>query len=67
MNAHSTDTRQPINVPLNEAARLLGLSQKKVWSLAKDGAVPSIKCGSRRLFNVQSLEQWSAAQLPGVK
>jgi predicted DNA-binding transcriptional regulator AlpA len=53
----------PLLVSLRDASKLLGLSEKTVWTLAKTNRIPSLKVNSRRLFSVVSLESWIASQL----
>ena len=52
----------PLLVDITEAARLLGVSTKTVWSAAKTGHLPSVRFGRRRLFSRASLEKWIEAQ-----
>lgn len=53
----------PLLVKLPVAAKLLGLSEKTVWTLAKSGTIPSIKIGASRRFPVAAIESWVATQL----
>jgi hypothetical protein len=52
-----------ILIDLTEAARRLSVSPKHLWTLAKQGQVPSVKLGARRLFVVAVLEQAFSDQL----
>jgi excisionase family DNA binding protein len=58
------DTIQPLAVKLRDAARLLGLSDRTVWSLIQRGEIPVrvIQHGRRRtyLFSVEELKRWAA-------
>jgi excisionase family DNA binding protein len=40
-----------------EAAQLTGLSRARMYQLMKDGTVPSVKLGRRRLIRRQRLEE----------
>lgn len=51
----------PLSVGLRDAARLLGLSERTVWDLAKSGELPSVQAGgpgSKILFRVATLDRW---------
>jgi excisionase family DNA binding protein len=51
----------PLSVDLRTAARLLGLSQRTVRNMARDGELPSVQPagkGGKLLFRVASLDQW---------
>jgi predicted DNA-binding transcriptional regulator AlpA len=52
---------------LREAARVLGISPRHLWELAKRGAVPCFSIGSGRrrllLFPVAQLKDWLARQV----
>lgn len=48
----------PLAVSLRDAARLLGVSDRWLWTQAQAGAVPSVMIGGRRLFRVAALDQW---------
>lgn len=54
---------EPFAVDLPEAARLVGLSQKKVWLLARAGDLPSCKIGTRRKFVRTHLRDWLEQQV----
>jgi hypothetical protein len=48
----------PLSVGLRDAARLLGVSDRWLWSQSQSGAVPCSSIGGRRLFRVAALEEW---------
>lgn len=51
-------------VPRREAAHLLGVSERKLFDLTKDGVVPSIRLGDRGVrYSVKSLEQFIEQRL----
>jgi len=51
---------RPITVRAPRAAALLGVSQRMVEQLARDGAISSFKVAGRvRLFRVAGLEAWA--------
>jgi len=45
-------------VDIEEAARRLSRSPRSAWQLAKDGVLPSVRVGRRRLFSVAALATW---------
>ena len=49
-----------------EAAEVLSICPRKLGQLAIDGAIPSVKVGSARLFPVELLRVWIASQAQGV-
>jgi len=53
---------RPITVRAPRAAALVGVSQRMLEQLARDGAIPSYKIAGRvRLFRVVDLESWASA------
>jgi excisionase family DNA binding protein len=56
MNTVAVDTRLAVGAV--EAARLLGVSERHLWSMTKCGQIPHAKCGRRILYPVKLLEQW---------
>ena len=57
------DPSTKISVRLSEAADLLSISKRKLWSLATSGEVPSFKQGNSRLFFVEALRDWCASKV----
>ena len=55
----------PLAVNLRQAARLLGISPRKLHDLAVGGHVPTIRVGTRRLYVVTDLQSWLASQPKG--
>lgn len=55
-----------ITVP--RAAALLGLRERRIYQLARDGLIPSVRIGRQLRFDEDALRQWIAAggqALPG--
>lgn len=64
MNAKTSLPDQPsLLIGTPEAARLLGISRKTCWSMAKHGKLPSLRIGTRRLYSREALRCWIAASL----
>jgi excisionase family DNA binding protein len=45
-----------------EAARALGISQRLLWQLTRDGAVPCVRIGRAVRYSPQALKAWVAGQ-----
>ncbi|MCE9618484.1 MAG: helix-turn-helix domain-containing protein [Planctomycetes bacterium] len=45
-----------------EAARALGIGQRKLWELTKTGVIPSVRIGTCVLYQVSQLEAWLTAR-----
>jgi len=50
----------PLAVGLRDAARMLGVSDRHLATLARAGEVPSVMIGGRRLFRLATLDAWLA-------
>jgi excisionase family DNA binding protein len=46
-----------------DAAKALGIGQRKLWELTKAGVIPSIKLGACTLYPVDALRAWLSAQV----
>ena len=68
-NAKSDGTLSPNPSPLlvgmNDAARMLGVSARTLWSMANSGELPTVRVRRRVLFNVEALRAWIDAQTKG--
>jgi len=53
---------EPLAYRLRQAAQLLGISQRVLWQMARDGEIPCAYIGTGRrkllLFPVESLKAW---------
>jgi excisionase family DNA binding protein len=49
---------QPLAVPLREAARITGLSERKLWQLAKDELIRRVRVGRSVRFLVADLQRF---------
>ncbi|MEM9352432.1 MAG: helix-turn-helix domain-containing protein [Planctomycetota bacterium] len=45
-------------VPISDAAKLLGVSERTVFSMTQAGELPSVRVRGRRMYRVASIEQW---------
>jgi len=49
---------RPLVVSAREAANLLGVSPRTIWSLTASGELPHARIGRRVVYPVAELEQW---------
>ncbi len=49
---------EPITVPVEEAARLLGISKPTVYSMIRGEGLPHIKLNRRTVIPVDKLREW---------
>lgn len=52
------DHIQPLLVSRIDAAKMLGVSDRKLAQLVACRAIPSVKVGTRRLFEPEQLREW---------
>ena len=48
-----------------DAARALGIGERKLWSLTNQGVIPHIKLGKATLYPVDVLRTWLAEKAKG--
>jgi excisionase family DNA binding protein len=69
MNHNSTG--QPLALRPREAAKSLGISERLLWQLTKDGVIPCVRVGSGKrqsvLYPLQVLQAWLASQVEKAK
>jgi excisionase family DNA binding protein len=53
-----SNDHQRIALRPREAARILGISTRTLFSWTKEGVVPSVKVGRAVLYSVAALEEW---------
>lgn len=53
---------EPLSVNMADAARLLGIGRRRLWSLVNQRLIPSFRNGARIMFSVASLREWIADQ-----
>ncbi|MCA9281104.1 MAG: helix-turn-helix domain-containing protein [Phycisphaeraceae bacterium] len=67
---HSPDvhSRQDARLTVNrrEAARMLGISERLLWTLTNAGEVPHIRLGARVLYPVKALNEWIEERTSGA-
>ena len=50
----------PLLVGSKEAARLLGISSRSLWSLMASGDIECVRCGRLLRYRPEALRQWVA-------
>jgi len=56
------DSPEALLLKAPQVARLLGISERKLWELANCGELPSIRIGRCRRYSRNSLEKWIEQQ-----
>lgn len=51
---------QPLLVGEREAAAMLGVSPRSIWSMAASGELPCVRIGRRKLYAIDSLRLFIA-------
>jgi predicted DNA-binding transcriptional regulator AlpA len=52
------ETLPKLLIKITEAARLLSMSERKLWSLTKDGTIQCIKIGRSKFYCPKMLAAW---------
>ncbi|TVQ32438.1 MAG: DNA-binding protein [Phycisphaeraceae bacterium] len=56
----------PQLLSVSETTRTLGIGRRLLAELTREGSVPSVKVGGRRLYSARELEKWIDAGCPRV-
>ncbi|MBX3360146.1 MAG: helix-turn-helix domain-containing protein [Phycisphaeraceae bacterium] len=48
----------PLTVNRRDAARMLGISERLLWTLTNSGSVPHVRIGARVLYPTEQLRRW---------
>ena len=59
---HSAGRVVPLLLSIKEAAIMLGVCERTVWTLAHERQLPYVQIGRRVLFRHAALESWIAQQ-----
>ncbi len=52
-------------IGMADAARMIGVSARTLWSMANAGELPIVRIRRRVLFNVAALREWVDARTKG--
>lgn len=55
---HDLNPQEPLAVRPRQAAALLGISERTLWSWTKDGIIPAVRVGRLVLYPVEQLRAW---------
>jgi excisionase family DNA binding protein len=53
-----TPATAPLLMPMAEAVKFTGLSERTMWRLVRDREVPHVRIGGRVLFRREALADW---------
>jgi excisionase family DNA binding protein len=56
---------EPLLVGVEEAARLLNVCSRTLWTLTQSGNLPHLRIGRRVLYPVEGLRRWIADRTSG--
>ena len=59
------DHCEPLALGMAQAARMLGISERTLFTLVRSGGMPHIRIGRRVLFRRASLDAWLHARETG--
>lgn len=65
MNANNANSVHALLLTPRETARALAISERKLWSLTKDGAIPHVKIGRSVRYPADKLREWLVGQMRG--
>jgi len=64
MNSN-TPTTPILALDERDAAKALGVSPRTMWQLARDGHIPFVRIGARKLYRLSTLEAYLAEKEKG--
>lgn len=62
MNQPSEMTRQPLLLTPKEAAQMLAISERTLWTLSNSGSIPRLKIGASVRYKFKDLEKFVEAK-----
>lgn len=57
-NGMSPPAHSPLTVNRRQAAEMLGISERLLWTLTNAGEVPHVRLGARVLYPLENLKRW---------
>ncbi len=58
--------QSPLAVSRQDAAELLGISERLLWTMTNAGKIPHVRIGARVLYPVNQLRAWLDKQASGT-
>ena len=52
------NTLDPILVPIDDGAKIIGVKRTKFYSIVKEGSIPLVKIGRKSLVSVEALKAY---------
>jgi len=65
MNKQPNSDQERLTVSRAEAAEMLGISARLLWTWTNAGHVPHVRIGARVLYPIDALRQWLDEQTSG--
>ena len=65
--AMTPPTPEPLALRPKDAAKALGIGQRKLWELTRAGVIPSVKAGTCTLYPIDALRAWLNEQAKVVR
>lgn len=59
------DAPSPLALRADDAARVLGIGTRQLWSLTKAGSIPHVRIGRSVVYHIASLEEWLRMRTKG--
>lgn len=60
---HREQDADSLTVNASEAAKLIGISQRTLWQLSRQGVIPCIRAGRRVLYSKDMLKKYVNGEL----
>jgi excisionase family DNA binding protein len=51
-------TIEPLLISSMQAAKSLGICERQLFTMTKNGSIPCVRIGKRVLYDIQDLRQW---------
>ena len=67
MRTNEKEPPTPLTVNRREAARILGISERLLWTLTNSKEIPHVRIGARVLYPIDDLRVWLSQKVSGTK
>lgn len=58
---------RPLNLGARDAAKILAISPRLLWTMTNSGAIPHVRIGRRILYPLAALHAWLDARTKGTR
>ena len=62
----SAPVDHPLLIDAKRAAKMLSISQRKLWQMSAEFEIPCTKIGTRNLYSPEALRAWIAKNSTGI-